>query len=78
MRIILTLRCVQGFSWQKTAYATGEHNEQYPRRKHNPFLEKTHLAVKLVYFMLNQPLICVVIISINYILAGGDREIKLE
>ena len=40
MRIILTLRYVQGFSWQKIAYAIGEHDEQYPRRKHNAFLEK--------------------------------------
>ena len=40
MRIILTLRYVQGFSWQKIAYAIGEHDEQYPRRKHNSFLEK--------------------------------------
>ena len=40
MRIILTLRYVQGFSWQKIAYAIGEHDEQYPRRKHNDFLEK--------------------------------------
>ena len=39
MRIILTLRYVQGLSWQKIAYALGEHDEQYPRRKHNSFLE---------------------------------------
>ena len=40
MRIILTLRYVQGLTWQKIAYAIGEHDEQYPRRKHNAFLKK--------------------------------------
>ena len=38
IRIILTLRYIQGLSWQKIAYAIGEHDEQYPRRKHNTFL----------------------------------------
>lgn len=41
MRIILTLRYVQGLSWQKIAFAIGESDEQYPRRKHNSFLEKS-------------------------------------
>lgn len=40
MRMILTLRYIQGLSWQKIAYAIGEYDEQYPRRKHNNFLEK--------------------------------------
>ena len=40
IRIILTLRYIQGLSWQKIAYAIGEHDEQYPRRKHNNFIEK--------------------------------------
>lgn len=40
MRIILMLRYVQGLTWQKIAYAIGEHDEQYPRRKHNAFLRK--------------------------------------
>ena len=38
IRIILTLRYIRGLSWQKIAYAIGEHDEQYPRRKHNTFL----------------------------------------
>lgn len=38
IRIILTLRYIQGLSWQKIAYAIGENDEQYPRRKHNAFL----------------------------------------
>ena len=40
IRIILTLRYIQGLSWQKIAYAIGENDEQYPRRKHNNFIEK--------------------------------------
>lgn len=40
MRVILALRYIKGFTWQKIAYAIGEHDEQYPRRKHNSFLEK--------------------------------------
>lgn len=40
MRMILTLRYVQGLTWQKIAYAIGEYDEQYPRRKHNAFLKK--------------------------------------
>lgn len=40
IRIILTLRYIQGLSWQKIAYAIGKHDEQYPRRKHNNFIEK--------------------------------------
>ena len=40
MRIILTLRYIQGLTWQKIAFAIGEHDEQYPRRKHNSFLSK--------------------------------------
>lgn len=40
MRMILNLRYIQGLTWQKVAYAIGEHDEQYPRRKHNTFLKK--------------------------------------
>lgn len=40
MRMILTLRYIQNLSWQKVAFAIGEHDEQYPRRKHNAFLKK--------------------------------------
>ncbi len=46
MRTILTLRYIRGLSWQKIAYAIGEHDEQYPRRKHNAFLEgKQHCEI---------------------------------
>lgn len=38
MRTILILRYIQGLSWQKVAFCIGEHDEQYPRRKHNVFL----------------------------------------
>ena len=40
MRTILALRYIHGFTWQKIAYTIGEHDEQYPRKKHNAFLEK--------------------------------------
>ncbi len=41
MRVILALRYIKGFTWQKIAYTIGEHDEQYPRKKHNAFLENT-------------------------------------
>ena len=40
MRTILTLRYINGLSWQKVAFRIGEHDEQYPRKKHNAFLKK--------------------------------------
>ena len=42
MRMILTLRYIQGLTWQKIAYAIGEYDEQYRRRKHNAFLKNTN------------------------------------
>ena len=50
MRIILTLRYIECLSWQKIAYAIGEHDEQYPRRKHNSFLKQSGMLPK------NQPI----------------------
>lgn len=38
MRVILSLRYVNGLGWQQIAFSIGEHDEQYPRRKHNAFL----------------------------------------
>jgi hypothetical protein len=43
MRQILSLRYIHGLSWQKIAFTIGEHDEQYPRRKHNSFLSKQKL-----------------------------------
>lgn len=43
MRQILTLRYVNGLSWQQVAFAIGENDEQYPRRKHNKFLQSQQL-----------------------------------
>ena len=40
MRTILRLRYVKGFTWQRIAFEIGEHDEQYPRRKHNAFLKQ--------------------------------------
>lgn len=44
MRQILTLRHVDGLSWQQVAFAIGENDESYPRRKHNEFLRKSESA----------------------------------
>lgn len=41
MRMILSLRYVNGLSWQQVAFAMGESDEQYPRRKHNNFLRES-------------------------------------
>ncbi|MDD3881719.1 MAG: hypothetical protein PHI27_05655 [Eubacteriales bacterium] len=38
MRLILSLRYINGLSWQQIAFSIGEYDEQYPRRKHNAFL----------------------------------------
>ncbi len=43
MRLILTLRYIQNLSWQKVAFAIGEYDEQYPRRRHNTFLKRYKL-----------------------------------
>ncbi|GHU91447.1 hypothetical protein FACS1894202_12880 [Clostridia bacterium] len=39
MRMILSLRYINGLTWQQIAVSIGEHDEQYPRRKHNAFLK---------------------------------------
>ena len=44
MRMILSLRYVNGLSWQQVAFAIGESDESYPRRKHNEFLRKSESA----------------------------------
>ena len=40
MRRLFTLRYINGYSWQKVAFLIGEHDESYPRRKHNAYLKK--------------------------------------
>ena len=40
MRTILRLRYIRGLTWQRIAFEIGEHDEQYPRRKHNAFLQQ--------------------------------------
>ena len=39
MRLILSLRYINGLSWQQVAFSIGETDESYPRRKHNTFLK---------------------------------------
>ncbi len=40
MRMILSLRYVNGLSWQQVALHMGLHDEQLPRKRHNAFLKK--------------------------------------
>jgi len=40
IRQILSLRYINGLSWQQIAFTIGETDESYPRRKHNTFLSK--------------------------------------
>lgn len=39
MRQIMTLRYINGMSWQRVAFSINRYDEQYPRRKHNRFLK---------------------------------------
>jgi hypothetical protein len=39
IRMILSLRYINGLTWQQIAFSIGEYDEQYPRRKHNTFLK---------------------------------------
>ncbi|MFV0517812.1 MAG: DUF1492 domain-containing protein [Aminipila sp.] len=39
LRQIFTLRYINAFTWQQIAFAIGESDESYPRRKHNAFLK---------------------------------------
>ena len=43
VRMILSLRYINGLTWQQVAATIGESDEQYPRRKHNQFLHKQKL-----------------------------------
>ena len=40
MRQILNLRYLEGMSWQRVAFAIGEYDEQYPRKKCRRFWVK--------------------------------------
>ncbi len=46
MRLILSLRYVNGLTWLQIAFSIGEHDEQYPRKKHNKFIAKLKLDEK--------------------------------
>lgn len=45
MRMIMSLRYINGMTWQQIACSIGEYDEQYPRRKHNAFLRKQNVDV---------------------------------
>ncbi|NLO70056.1 MAG: DUF1492 domain-containing protein [Porphyromonadaceae bacterium] len=40
IRMILSLRYINGMTWQQIAFSIGVHDEQYLRRKHNDFLNR--------------------------------------
>lgn len=40
VRLIMSLRYINGLSWQQVAFSIGEHDEQFPRRKHNKYLKQ--------------------------------------
>lgn len=47
MRMILSLRYINGLSWQQVAFSIGETDEQFPRRKHNKFLNDNKKLTKM-------------------------------
>ena len=44
IRMILSLRYINGLSWRQVAFSIGKQDEQYPRRKHNKFLKMTNMT----------------------------------
>lgn len=46
MRQVISLRYINGMSWQQIAFSLGETDEQYPRKKHNNFLKKAKMDEK--------------------------------
>ena len=44
IRQIFRFRYIERLSWQAIAFRIGEHDEQYPRRKHNTFLNLTKMT----------------------------------
>lgn len=40
MRMILSLRYINGFSWQQIAFSIGYQDESVPRKRHNRFLRQ--------------------------------------
>ncbi|MBN7773172.1 hypothetical protein [Clostridium aminobutyricum] len=44
LRQIFSLRYINGLTWQQIAFAIGESDESYPRRKHNTFLKAAENA----------------------------------
>lgn len=46
LRLIFTLRYIDGLTWQQIAFAIDEADEQTPRRLHNRFLRETPLFLE--------------------------------
>jgi len=48
MRLILSLRYINGLCWQQIAFSIGKYDESYPRRKHNKFLKESENKIELI------------------------------
>ena len=51
LRRLFTLRYINGYSWQKIAFALGSYDESVPRKKHDRYLKMLfaeHKTVKIV------------------------------
>lgn len=46
MRMILSLRYINGLSWQQIAFSIGYQDESVPRKRHNRFLRKFEMTEK--------------------------------
>ncbi len=46
MRMILSLRYINGLSWQQIAFSIGYQDESVPRKRHNRFLRKIEMTEK--------------------------------
>ena len=40
LRMILSLRYINGLSWQQVAFSIGEFDESYPRKRHKKFMKE--------------------------------------
>lgn len=47
-RLILSLRYINGLSWQQVAFSIGEHDEQYPRRLCKAFFKKEDVKKDII------------------------------
>ena len=46
MRLILSLRYINGMGWKQIAFSIGSYDESVPRKKHNKFIKNLELSEK--------------------------------